>query len=435
MKKNILKYIFTFIILIIILNIMMYIVSLIPSRYLKDNVKESSEILLKEGNHYKILDNFNVINNNYTDALIINEAFSIDFKNPMYSYMSMRKNYDSNLTKAEIVENAGELISVNKTEEYDPVGELSSFINGDIDTSIIYARYWHGYMVFYRILLIFFNISQIRIFLFVLFSILILVLGKLLKDKLDIVISIIYVYALIVNGYFFVAYSLESTPVFLVMMFSSIILLKKINKIKNFNMYMFIIGCITNFVDFLTVPLITLASLLYIILLYDKKNDNNIKFKEYMKLVISWGIGYSITWLSKWIIYSLLYDNNLIFTVSKQVIHRTGIGKRTNYYKLLELLFHFLTGNILYILLFCGIVLCINVFIIDKVKLQIKNNFKNNILIFITSFMPIIWYIVLINHSIQHHVFVYRHMLIFVIGILLVLKNSIYVIKIKGRIE
>ena len=51
-----------------------------------------------------------------------------------------------------------ELISVN-SKDYDPVGELEEFLNGNINTSINYARYWHGYLPALRPLLIFFNIS------------------------------------------------------------------------------------------------------------------------------------------------------------------------------------------------------------------------------------------------------------------------------------
>lgn len=308
-------------------------------------------------------------------------------------------------------------------------GELYSFLNGDVDTSITYARYWHGYMIFYRILLIFFNISQIRKILFVLFLILIVYLVKILKEKLDFGTSFIYLYVLIVNGYFFVTYSLESAPVFLLMMISSIILLKNIEKIKNINMYMFIIGCITNFIDFLTVPLITLASLLFIILLYNKKNNIKITLGQYFKLVISWGFGYGISWLSKWIIYDVLYHQNLLLSAMGQVIYRTG--KNVDFYKLLELLIYFVVDNLFYILLFCGIVLCLNVFRINKVKLKVRNGFKNNSLIFITSFMPIVWYIVLANHSINHHFMTYRHMLIFLLGILLYLKESLVLVRIK----
>ena len=69
-------------------------------------------------------------------------------------------------------------------------------------------------------------------------------------------------------------------------MISSIIYLKYIDKIKNFYMYIFIVGCITNYVDYLTVPLITLGMLcgLHLFKLSYEKKD----WKECLKeLIIS----------------------------------------------------------------------------------------------------------------------------------------------------
>lgn len=127
MNKCIFKYIVVFIVLILILNILMGMVSIIPSKVIKNNVEESAEILINEDNFYRIFDGFNVINNNYTDALIINEAYSIDSKNPIYSYMTMRKNYNSEITKNIIIEDVGELISFGNSKEYDPVRRIIFF--------------------------------------------------------------------------------------------------------------------------------------------------------------------------------------------------------------------------------------------------------------------------------------------------------------------
>lgn len=76
---------------------------------------------------------------------MINEAYSIDNTNPIYSYMTVRKNYNKEITKNSMKDISEELISINSSE-YDPVGELEEFLNGNIDTSVNYARYWHGYL-------------------------------------------------------------------------------------------------------------------------------------------------------------------------------------------------------------------------------------------------------------------------------------------------
>ncbi len=231
MIKKILKYISTFIILLLIFNLLLFAGSLYPSKIIEKNVKKSSQILTEEGNLYEFFEWSDVVNNNYTDALMINEAYSIDNTNPLYSYMAVRKNFNKEITKKHLADTQEELISIN-SEDYDPVGELEQFVNGNIDTSINYARYWHGYLSILRTLLIFFDIAGIRKILLIIFIILFIWLIKLIKEKIGITASMIFAISLILEGYFYVSYSLESAPVFIVMMISSIILLKRIDKIK-----------------------------------------------------------------------------------------------------------------------------------------------------------------------------------------------------------
>lgn len=236
--KKIVKYIITFIILLIIFNLLLSLSSLFPSSLIEKNVKESSITLMKEGNLYQFFGWLNIYNDNYTDSIMINTAYSIDYNDPVYSYMSGRKNFKNEITKTSLKDTSGELISVNNLEEYDPVGELDEFLDGNINTSINYARYWHGYLPILRILLLIFNISEIRIFLFIIFFILFVYLLYLLKNKLGIIISFIFGISLILHGYFFVSYSLQNAPVFLVMMISCIILLNNLTKIKDFYLFL-----------------------------------------------------------------------------------------------------------------------------------------------------------------------------------------------------
>ena len=132
------------------------------------------------------------------------------------------------------------------------------------------------------------------------------------EDKIGIINAGIFAISLILYGYLLVSYSLESAPVFLVMMISSIILLKKIKKIKNLYLFIFIIACITNYVDYLTVPLITLAIPLILYITYKQKENSNLQYKYFIKIIIKssiiWLLGYALTWFSKWVIYDILYN-------------------------------------------------------------------------------------------------------------------------------
>lgn len=431
------KYFICFIIIICIFNLLLFLSSLFPSNLIEEKVKESSEILYEEGNTYKFFEFSKLYNNNYTDAIMINEAFSIDNKNPIYSYMSARKNYNRNITKETLQEPVGELKSVGD-EKYDPVGELKNFVEGNITTSISYARYWHGYLIGLRTLLLFFNISQIRILLLVVFILLFVYLVYLLKKKLGIIIAFIIACSLILEGYFFVSYSLESAPIFIVMMVASIFLLNRIKKNKNFYLYIFVVGCISNFVDYLTVPLITLAIPLYIYVLHKQKENTILNYKNYLIIVIKasaiWLIGYGMTWLSKWIMYDIIYNEDVMKSAISQMLYRTSRENRITPITIGMFLRTFITINVKYaIIIFC-IIVFVSLVIPKKIKIRIekwKIYLNKTIPIFIISLMPIIWYIILSNHTVLHVGFVYRHMIIFLIGVVICLKNIFEIKKIK----
>lgn len=427
--KKIIKYVLVFLSLLLIFFSLLLVSSLFSSSMIEHNVIKSSITLSKEGNIYKFFPWSRVVNNNYTDVLMINEAYSIDNKNPLYSCMAVRKNYKESVTKYSCSDITGDSISLNSFR-YDPVGELSEFLNGNIDTSITYARYWHGYLPILRVLLIFFDISEIRMILLIIFVILFVWLLKLIKDKIGLIEAIIFALSLMLYSYFLVSYSLEGAPIFLVMMISSIILLKRIDKIKNLYLFVFIVSCITNFVDYLTVPLITLAIPLILYITYKQKKNSNLPCKALIQIVIKssliWFIGYASTWFSKWLIYDILYGEEIIKSAITQVIYRTGA---TVTYKT-ESIFSVIGKFMLDVLIYCDSIIILVIFFlllnIKKYKITVrtkKDYFNKTAPILLIALIPIVWYLVLANHTVVHSRFTYRHMLIFFICIMLTCKN------------
>ena len=137
-------YTLTYIFLISIFILLLLLTSCIPSKYMKENIKQSAETLLKEGNKKIVqVDNMNLMVDNYTEALMINTAYSIDSKNPFESILLNRKNYIPGITKIFHNDTNGELESPSQYKEYDPVQELYDTVNNNVDESYEYARYWH----------------------------------------------------------------------------------------------------------------------------------------------------------------------------------------------------------------------------------------------------------------------------------------------------
>ena len=204
--KYIIKYISIFFIMIISFCIMLTLSSLIPKKFIEKKVNESAKILEEQTNQLFIpikSKNVYMRYDNYTDALMVNTAYSINTKTPFYSAITARKNYIEGITKIVYPDMIGELKSSSKHKNLTQVGDLIDTVNNDTDESFEYARYWHGYLVFLRPLLVFFNITQIRALLYIALVILAIILLYLLYKRVNIQTAFIFLFGLIVCDYFF----------------------------------------------------------------------------------------------------------------------------------------------------------------------------------------------------------------------------------------
>lgn len=114
--KNIKSYIITFIVTLIVLMLILIASCLIPSEWLKNNVRESSEILKSEtwkrniGNRYA---------DNFTEELMVNIAYSVDSNEPFYSSVVARRNYLPGITTNVYADSLQDLdVATNYDGEY-----------------------------------------------------------------------------------------------------------------------------------------------------------------------------------------------------------------------------------------------------------------------------------------------------------------------------
>ncbi len=164
--KLILKYILIFIVLICLYVAMMVLSSIIPSSAIKENVTRSSEYLKQYGEKeivdlkYKKEEIFL-----FTDALMLNTAYSIDSENPIESSLLARKNYIPGQTQTISKDKEKNLgaskAHTDKNGNIFQVDELYGLMHGEsITESFEYARYWHGYLIFLRPLLLVLNYER-----------------------------------------------------------------------------------------------------------------------------------------------------------------------------------------------------------------------------------------------------------------------------------
>ena len=176
-----------------------------------------------------------------------------------------------------------------------------------------YPRYWNGIVIFYKVLLLFFTIHDIRILnMFIQLLLLCLIVYLMVKKDLSQHIFYFLIAILFINPVTMlmsVKFSSEYVPMLLGII---VILLwgERIDRINGGWIYFFtIMGSITSFLCMLSAPAITLGiPLLFAIWITGEKNVT----KKAASASFYWFTAYGITWAMKWVICSLFTSYNLI---------------------------------------------------------------------------------------------------------------------------
>lgn len=165
-NKEVLKTVLIFIILFSTFIILLTLISMFPSKLISKNVEKSLEVLKKEGNFPKIKYALNYRLDNYTDALMINTAYSIDSREPLTSALLARRNYQCNRK---------EKLALIEIDSENTIQNLEHTLREENTEYCEYSRYWHGYLVFLRPLLLFMDYAKIRILLILVINILLII--------------------------------------------------------------------------------------------------------------------------------------------------------------------------------------------------------------------------------------------------------------------
>ena len=435
--KGILRYVLIFVVLLGIYFVLLTLTSLIPSSTLEKHVRESSETLVEEGE--KVTYNLGYKEENiftFTDALMINTAYSVDNREPIKSFILARKNYIPGQTE-EVYMDKQYNLGANKnyinpdTGDLYQTKELYGLMHGeDIKDSYEYARYWHGYLAVLRPLLFLFNYEGIRIVLFILTLIAVISMIILISKKINITSGIIYAIGLLSISIFIVTRSINEILIFLVAFISSIILLLLKDKIKHVGIFFFIVGSVSSFIDLFTAPLVTLGFTAITYFLILQKDEENITVKKYilelLKIGISWALGYGITWVSKWVIAQLLYNRPIITQAIEQMMFRSDVPqyKGMDLFTPLDVIkrnLDYLSGPVIMVLVAIVAIYIIAMLIKNfKNEINIKQNLKDCIPYALIFFLPLSWYVVIKQHSYTHVNFTYRLLVISIICVLII---------------
>ncbi len=441
---NCLRYIGVFTLLILIFNLLLYLSCLFDSRLIKENVRESSEILIKQGYDKDIFSLMWVKNDTGADSVCINEAYAIDCRHPFESYMKARKDYNPQLTKFEARDYIGEGMSALYVEEFnqnrfgyvdfDNLSELRDFVSDKLEIAIVYGRYWHGNIALYRPLLLFCNITQIRMLMLGVYICLFVYFIYLVNKRFGLSIALIFALSLVCCGYFTIFFCLSNSPIFLTMIVSGVILIKRIDTIKDFSMFVFVVACVVNFVEFLTVPLVTLGMLcgLYLLKLMEEGKDWAYCLRFVVVNSLIWLLGFAGTWMCKWVLYDLTINDgtSMVQVGIQQCLFRL---QRTCHTIVPDRFSDPFSENGVFIAMmllaraaFFTVLSSFAIMWAKGFKMSSQGLNKRALSFVLLSTLPLVWYLALANHTILHAFFAYRHAFVFMLGALLAMHEQFW---------
>lgn len=283
-----------------------------------------------------------------------------------------------------------------------------------------YERYWHGYLLYLKPLLLFFTYGEIRILNAMFQALLLVAAAKLFLESEIKEYLPAYGLAIAFVNPAVTSLSLQYSSTLYVMLFSIIawLLLLKKNRLtdKTISLLFFAAGCLVDYIDFLTYPVATLGVLLALYINTFEKQ--RLKIRNGIKYIFLWGYGYIGMWLGKWIMGSIFLDKNLLADAWGKIAERASNSEMDGNSRWEAILENLNVYNIspvwaLIIAAVFAVVLCNY-----KMKIRVAKRDTYILMLYaIVAIIPFAWMFFASNHSWIHAWFVQRLFCLTILGI------------------
>lgn len=364
---------------------------MIPRDALTDNVRSSAVTLHDEGTYPTAA---NVRFDNYSDAVMIEEAYGFErTSNPLTDAISSKYYPSDNPTQA-VYDVYVKNISVEK---------------------VAYARYWHGYAVFLRPLLVITDLSGIRLINYVMLFTLAAITLILIYRRLPHIYFWGFLISLLAVDIIFVPQCMHLTSVFYIAFAASIAILAipKISTGKTFAMCFFLaIGSLTSFFDLMTAPMITWGIPL---ILFCAVSPCKSKVRAVIILSLCWIAGYALMWICKWILVAIFISPDIFSNALGTVVFRS-IASNNMTEGLIDSIIHqyWSKYNILFSAVGFVFVLYIAATAIVLRKAEVRQYLKQYSYLWLIALGTLVWYTATFQQSIMHLFFTKRAMLVII---------------------
>lgn len=388
---------------ILIGTLLLIFVFKLPTHEMKNNVRRSTAIYDYEGVYPQLMGGYKMSQlDNSTDATML--------LNVIYP------------GSGDTVKDAMNIYRIEYPERH-PVGSLTDYAN-DVKKetyTISYPRYWHGYLVILKPLLLFFDVADIRIFnMFLFFAVLIYIVCLMKEQGLDKYILWFGITILILNP-LTIPVSFQFSTVTYIALLSCILVLKgDFKDIKKQIFFFMIIGIVTAYFDFFTFPLVGLYFPMIFLLIKEKN------WKKALQTVVlgsvMWIIGYAGMWGGKWLVGSLLTGGNFFVDALSRAEHYAGNTEYTR----LQIIWKNVKVLIKWPIVVIGSLVLIK--ILKELIMGIKMKAVDCKLFLpfgIIMTAPFVWYLVAGSHSYIHYWFTYRELCVAILALLIGIQRSL----------
>lgn len=390
-------------------TMLLLLVFCLPSKPIEDNVSKSG-YLFEESGPYPVANlKYESAMDYYTDAIILLESSNDSSESIVNRAMKVyRSVIDDSMPVETVVANSKKSSDVSRQE-------------------LEYSRYWHGFLVYIRPLLEFFNYRSIRIIGYAAQLILLFAIGyKLVRIRRPLLaFAFLCSYAsLSIKA---LGYCLQYWPSSFIALFSSILVIymnehSKLSP-RNTVLVFTVIGAAINYFDFLTFPIVTLAIPLCLLVALRFHSDSYCGLACCLCSIFSWAYGYGLMWILKWLLGTLLTGENLFHEALASAKYRSGMLPEYSYSLVSTIRVNFdkyinnptvtIATAVLVVTL---IVVCAVWFIgidIDRKKL-----FRASAFVVIMLLVPA-WYRAFLQHSYVHSFMVNRDFVIVTFSLLM----------------
>ena len=374
-------------------TVLLYLVFLLPTDGMLAHARDSAQVFSIEKT-YPLMDGTEATKlDNWTDSLMLLNAF-----------------YNKEDTGT--MERAMEVYQP-VYESGNPTESLILFVSGEEPVyASSYSRYWHGYLVILKPILLGIGYLGIRGINRILQPLLVLAAALVLwrRHGFRPVLPLAAAYLFLRPES--VAFSMQFSTVFYPAMAAILVMawFHEWLSQKNRLLFLFLLlGIVTNYLDYLTYPIASLGIPMGMWLCLDQKARYLDQVKQVILCSLCWGFGYFGMWIGKWGIGSLLLDHSILADALTQAQLRSSSQVGTNTISrglvILQNLYTGTGGRLWLAGLFLAVVLAAALW---QARWNGKELVFRALPFLLVALMPFVWYGVLCNHSFVHHWFTYR---------------------------